>query len=135
MRGHAQLNLRLPRRLHKKLASLAKQRGSSLNGELVRRLDESVEREPVAERLAALTKEVARVGRPTKDAAPGSKASLGLKIIPSLKVRLEREAANNGRTQSQEAEARLERSFDHQDLINDLLAAARGSASTTKVRP
>lgn len=63
MMGHKQLNLRLPPDLHKTLVSLAKRRGSSLNGELVRRLAESVAGDPVAERLDALTKEIERLGK------------------------------------------------------------------------
>ncbi|MGE0117654.1 MAG: TraY domain-containing protein [Dongiaceae bacterium] len=53
-----------------------------------------------------------RAGRPTKAAPPGTRASLGLKVTADTKRRLEEAAKASGRTQSQEAEARLERSFD-----------------------
>lgn len=61
-----------------------------------------------------------RVGRPTKAAEPGRKVSLGLKVTPAIKDRLEQSAHEAGRTQSQEAEYRLERSFDRQNLLNEL---------------
>jgi len=69
---------------------------------------------------------MARRGRPTKAPDPGGKASLGLKVTPALKTRLELEAQQSGRTQSQEAEFRLERSFDRQDLLTDALVLAYG---------
>jgi hypothetical protein len=69
---------------------------------------------------------MARRGRPTKTAKPGTRASLGLKVTPALKARIEEEAAKNGRTQSQEAEARLERSFDRADLLSDAMSLAYG---------
>ncbi len=59
----------------------------------------------------------ARRGRPTKAPPPGRKASLGLKVTARLKARIERAAYENGRTQSQEAEARLARSFDAEDFL------------------
>lgn len=69
---------------------------------------------------------MAKRGRPTKAAPPGAKASLGLKVTASLKTRLEAAAEASGRTQSQEAEYRLERSFERQDLLVDLLSTAFG---------
>lgn len=69
---------------------------------------------------------MAKRGRPTKSPKPGTKASLGLKVTASLKAQLEHEAARNGRTQSQEAEARLERSFDRQGLLPEILSANYG---------
>ncbi len=59
---------------------------------------------------------MARRGRPTKDPKPGQKASLGLKVTADLKKRLEMAAKQSGRTQSQEAEVRLERTFTDDDL-------------------
>lgn len=70
---------------------------------------------------------MARRGRPTKKATPGSKASLGLKVTASLKARIEEAAEISGRTQSQEAEYRLERSFDRQDLTMEVLSSRFGS--------
>ncbi len=69
---------------------------------------------------------MAKRGRPTKAPPPGAKASLGLKVTASLKARLEQAAEASGRTQSQEAEYRLERSFERQDLLVDLLSTAFG---------
>lgn len=69
---------------------------------------------------------MAKRGRPTKQAEPGAKASLGLKVTPAIKTRLEEAAAASGRTQSQEAEFRIERSFDRQDLLSEVLIASFG---------
>ena len=68
-----------------------------------------------------------RIGRPTKAAVPGKRVSLGLKVTSDIKKRLDSAARVSGRTQSQEAEARLERSFDHQELLPQVLALAYGS--------
>jgi hypothetical protein len=51
---------------------------------------------------------------------------LGLKVTASLKARLEEAAAASGRTQSQEAEYRLERSFDRFDLLREVLVLSYG---------
>lgn len=50
-------------------------------------------------------------GRPTKAPTPGERASLGLRVTAEMKEKLDRAASQNGRSQSQEAEYRLERSF------------------------
>jgi hypothetical protein len=55
-----------------------------------------------------------RTGRPTKPAAPGDRMSLGLKVTANVKKALDAAAQATGRTQSQEAELRLENSF-HED--------------------
>lgn len=52
-----------------------------------------------------------KVGRPLKEAEPGKRASLGLRVTAETKARLEIAAAASGRSQSQEAEIRLEASF------------------------
>jgi hypothetical protein len=67
-----------------------------------------------------------RIGRPTKAALPGTRVSLGLKVRSDIKELLETAARASGRTQSQEAEARLERSFDHQELLPQVLELAYG---------
>jgi hypothetical protein len=69
---------------------------------------------------------MARRGRPTKQPKSGEKASLGLKVTAEIKRRLEASARLSGRTQSQEAEWRLERSFDRQDLLSEFLEASYG---------
>lgn len=46
--------------------------------------------------------------------------SLGLKVTPEIKNSLDTAAKENGRTQSQEAEVRLERSFEQQQLLDQV---------------
>jgi hypothetical protein len=48
--------------------------------------------------------------------------SLGLKVTSDIKARLDAAAQASGRTQSQEAEVRLERSFERQDLLSEVLS-------------
>jgi hypothetical protein len=74
-----------------------------------------------------------RTGRPTKRPTPGARASLGLKVTNEIKQRLDAAAKANGRTQSQEAEARLERTFQNEDLLPQLLRIAYGSQLTVAV--
>ena len=52
-----------------------------------------------------------RMGRPTKKPKAGERVSLGLRVTADMKKRLDAAAASSGRSQSQEAEMRLERSF------------------------
>jgi hypothetical protein len=47
----------------------------------------------------------------------GERVSLGLKVTADIKSRIDTAAKASGRTQSQEAELRLERSFWLDDLI------------------
>lgn len=67
-----------------------------------------------------------RAGRPTKPPSPGTRASLGLKVTAQTKERIEAAARQSGRTQSQEAEWRLERSLDREDLLSDAMTLAYG---------
>lgn len=67
-----------------------------------------------------------RTGRPAKPPEQGKRASLGLKVTGDIKSRLDAAARRNGRTQSQEAEARLEASFNNQDLLPQILDLAYG---------
>lgn len=67
-----------------------------------------------------------RTGRPPKPPRPGQKSSLGLKVTAEIKRRIDTEAMRQGRTQSQEAEWRLARSFDRQDLLDEVLTIAYG---------
>jgi hypothetical protein len=64
--------------------------------------------------------EARRRGRPTV----GERVPLGLRVTPELKRRLDAATRATGRSQSQEAEVRLERSFDRQDLITEVLSVA-----------
>ncbi|MGO6702592.1 hypothetical protein [Rhizobium ruizarguesonis] len=61
-----------------------------------------------------MTNEEKRIGRPIKEAEPGKRVSLGLKVTAAIKSKLDKAAREVGRTQSQEAEVRLERSFDEE---------------------
>jgi TraY domain len=58
-----------------------------------------------------------RRGRPSV----GERVPLGLRVTPEMKRRLDEAAKRSGRSQSQEAEFRLERSFDRSDLLSDVL--------------
>jgi hypothetical protein len=58
-----------------------------------------------------------RLGRPPKAAAPGQRVSLGLKVTADIKQRLDEEARRTGRTQSQQAELMIERSFTEQAAL------------------
>lgn len=64
-----------------------------------------------------------RVGRPTKS-PEGERVSLGLRVTADIKRRLDAAAEASGRSQSQEAEFRLERSFDRQGLLEEVLFLA-----------
>jgi len=56
---------------------------------------------------------LAKVGRPTKAPKRGDRrVSLGLRVTADMKRQLDAVADKHGRSQSQEAELRLERSFD-----------------------
>ena len=56
----------------------------------------------------------------------GERIMLGLRVTPEIKRRLDESAIASGRSQSQEAELRLEQSFREEDLLPSLLAAAYG---------
>jgi len=65
--------------------------------------------------------------RPKKpDAEPADRVHLGFRVTPEMKQRIEDAARDTGRSQSQEAEFRLEASFHKQDLLPDALALAYG---------
>jgi hypothetical protein len=50
-------------------------------------------------------------GRPKREPEPGERVHLGFRVTPDMKNRVEAAAAASGRSISQEAEFRLERSF------------------------
>jgi hypothetical protein len=58
-----------------------------------------------------------RVGRPTKAPKSGERVSLGLRVTADIKRKLDRAAEKSARSQSQEAELRLEQSFRTDDLF------------------
>lgn len=51
---------------------------------------------------------------------------LGLRVTPEIKQQLDDAAQRSGRSQSQEAELRLERSFDRQGLLQEVLELSYG---------
>jgi hypothetical protein len=57
----------------------------------------------------------------------GQRVPLGLRVTPELKERLDNAAKETGRSQSQEAELRLERTFREGDLLPELMAATFGA--------
>lgn len=61
-----------------------------------------------------------RRGRPSV----GERVPLGLRVTPDIKQRLDDAAEESGRSQSQEAEFRLERSFDRTSLAPEVLSLA-----------
>jgi hypothetical protein len=63
-----------------------------------------------------------RRGRPSL----GERVPLGLRVTPEMKRRLDEAARRSGRSQSQEAEFRLERSFDRTDLLSEVLSLNYG---------
>jgi hypothetical protein len=63
-----------------------------------------------------------KIGAPPKrDPEPGERFQIGVRVTPDLKRRLDAAAEDSGRSQSQEAELRLERSFDREDLLTEVL--------------
>lgn len=65
-------------------------------------------------------------GRPGRKIKSGERVMLGLRVTPEMKGRLDEAAQHSGRSQSQEAELRLERSFDREDLLSETLTLAYG---------
>ena len=63
-------------------------------------------------------------GRPGREPQAGERVHLGIRVTPEMKRRLEEASAGNGRSQSQEAEFRLERSFDRTGLLPEVLTLA-----------
>lgn len=64
-----------------------------------------------------------RLGRPTKPATAGRRVSLGLRVTAEIKNKLDDAARASGRTQSHEAECRLERSFGHEEVLSAIAKA------------
>ncbi len=67
-----------------------------------------------------------RLGRPKRKPKPGERVPLGLRVTAETKQRLDDAAEQSGRSQSQEAELRLDRSFERQDLAEEVLTATYG---------
>lgn len=61
-----------------------------------------------------------------KTSKPARRVPLSLRVTPQMKDRLDAAAAESGRSLTQEAEMRLEHSFDRQDLLSEVLVTAFG---------
>ena len=68
----------------------------------------------------------AGMGPPKREPRDGERVALSLRMTPDLKRRLDAVAEQHGRSQSQEAEIRLERSFERQDILSNALTLAYG---------
>jgi hypothetical protein len=66
-----------------------------------------------------------KIGAPPKrDPLPGERFTIATRVSPTLKRRLDAAAEESGRSQAQETELRLERSFDRTDLLTEVLTLA-----------
>jgi hypothetical protein len=65
-------------------------------------------------------------GRPRKPATPGERSALGLRVTPQIKEQLDGTARQHGRTQSQEAERRIELTFRAEDQFEQGLELIYG---------
>jgi hypothetical protein len=79
-----------------------------------------------------MTKAAKRIGRPMKAPARGKRVSLGLKVTADIKRRLDAAAQASGRTQSQEAEYRIELSYQYQRALGDFEQAKKQLAEQAK---
>jgi hypothetical protein len=71
-----------------------------------------------------------RPGRKPRVANRGQRPSLGLKVTPEIKNKLDAAAKENGRTQSQEAESRIEQTFHDDDQLAASLVRVYGAQLT-----
>src|SRR5262245_42670576 len=72
-------------------------------------------------------KALKRFGAPPKrEPKPGERFQLRVRVTPELKRCLDAAAEKSGRSQCQEAELRLERSFEREDLLIEALTLAYG---------
>ncbi len=60
-----------------------------------------------------MAKAAKRIGRPAKTPIKGKRVSLGLKVTAQVKRHIDEAARNSGRTQSQEAEALIEKALTY----------------------
>jgi hypothetical protein len=65
-------------------------------------------------------------GRPTKPPTAGRKSPLGLRVTPEIKDMLDGAAQHNSRTQSQEAELRIEATFRSEQQLSQGLEIVYG---------
>lgn len=84
-----------------------------------------------------------RIGRPTKAPKSGERVPLGLRVTAETKRKLDAAAKKAVRSQSQEAEFRLEQSFNHDDTFGGpelrryalLMAAAFSIGGSKQAHP
>jgi hypothetical protein len=75
-----------------------------------------------------------RIGRPIKPAEAGTRVPLGLRVTADTKARVDQEARDSGRTQSQEAERLIELAFQYLAAFGDFQAwKAKHSADMQKL--
>jgi hypothetical protein len=81
------------------------------------------------QRLIALLVKLDRrgAGRPKRTPDPGERVQLSLRVTPRLKELIDAKADETGRSQSQEAEYRLEQTFQQEALVFQALSMAFGS--------
>ena len=66
-----------------------------------------------------------RRGRPTKPPVPGERVPLSLRVTAEIKDELEQAAIQSGRSLSQEAELRLQTSFEREFILKSLRVLIR----------
>jgi hypothetical protein len=79
-----------------------------------------------------MPKKVKRIGRPMKAPVRGKRVSLGLKVTADIKRRLDTAAQASGRTQSQEAEYRIELSYQYERALGEYEQAKKQFAEQAK---
>src|SRR5215813_8580433 len=69
-----------------------------------------------------------KIGAPPKrDPLPGERFTIATRVRPDLKRLLNAAAEASGRSQAQETDLRLERSFDRTDLLTEVLTLGYGA--------
>jgi hypothetical protein len=61
-----------------------------------------------------------RIGRPVVPGTPGERVPVGFRITAEAKLKLEQAALASGRSLSQEAELRIEQSFERDFILKSL---------------
>lgn len=74
-----------------------------------------------------------RPGRPGRPKSVGERVPLGLRVTTKIKAKLDLAALESGRSQSQEAELRLEQSFAKERLVHEALDLAYGPKMTALI--
>jgi hypothetical protein len=78
-------------------------------------------------RLGEMTTRKNRGGRPSRKLRAGERVPLSFRVPPDLKRALNAAANRDGRSQSQEAELRLDRTFREEELLPQVLGLAYGA--------